>query len=178
MSQSEKNMVENMLNLKEWSDDIPKAFKTLRKNLDPQFIKTLVTVIEQKPSNNWINIALKTIPYYSKVPEMSTVRQKILKIAEEFLELNYPIDIRWNATTVFGALSTWPDPVLRKVILKDPERFVRLGAFTAILEQLKLPESVIADESEKAAQEDIEPDFNEINRITQARADGKYDHLE
>ena len=178
MSQREKDMIEKMLTLKKWSDDIPKAFKILRKERDPQFIKTLVKVIEQRPSDDWINIALKTIPYYSEVPEISNFKQEILVLTEVFLNLNYSIDIRWNATTVFGALSTWPDPILRNVILKDPERFVRLGAFTAILGQLKLPESVIAEESEKAAREDIEPDFNEINRITQARADGKYDHLE
>ena len=121
---------------------------------------------------------LKSISYVLEFSEFQNQKEKINDALPKIFKKFDNLSIKEFCVIVRGSLSSWPDTFLRSVILDKNASSIKMFAFKSILAELNLPESVIDNETERIANGEIEPDFNEINRITQARADGKYNHLE
>jgi hypothetical protein len=90
---------------------------------------------------------------------------------------NYSLEAKKEAIVQRGYFSEWPDLLLREVLEKGSEEELKIFAYRSILTELKLPYQVIDLETSLAINGEIEPSFDRINEVTQARADGHFDHL-
>jgi hypothetical protein len=86
--------------------------------------------------------------------------------------------IRMAAADVLGRKSKWPDIALRKAVEYDENRSVKISSVRAILNLANVNFRAIDFEINRMKSGEIEPHFAEIERITQADADGEYKDLE
>jgi hypothetical protein len=85
--------------------------------------------------------------------------------------------VRANAASVLGRISKWPDAALRRCLMTEEDRHVRIAATRAVLTLAHVNPFAVDMEVDRMKSGEIEPEFAEIERITQADADGEYKHL-
>jgi hypothetical protein len=121
---------------------------------------------------DWRLEALQALLYLENLDE--TIIQSVRKI------LNSDTDeyVKMTAASVLGEKSIWPDVALKNSISNEVSRNVKISSARAILKLAKVSFLAIKYEITRMESGDIDPSFAEIERITQADADGKYKDLE
>jgi hypothetical protein len=120
--------------------------------------------------SDWTIKGLNAIAYFDL--EESVVS----KIRDLLLNSKYP-SVKMTASSILGLKSKWPDAALRKCLMTEEDRDVRISATRAILELAKVNFRAVDLEIDRMKSGEIEPEFSEIERITQADSDGLYKDL-
>ena len=170
-------VIEENYNKSIWQDSVLKNFYELQDSPTKEFFPLLLKIVTEKRGDKFLDTSLRTLDYYQSIltdSEIDSVKDALRQIIEDE---GCSLEIHKQAIAQLGYLGTWPDIVLRNIIEKSTERELKVFAFRAVLTQLKLPYQVIDLETTLAIDGEIEPDFNRINLVTQARADGHFDHL-
>ncbi len=161
-----------------WTDEVADLFNTLKRIEDPTLFNFIVKVLSEKPNNTYTEEALRSLKFFKTRMQEDSHHEKIIDSIQHIVEdTKISETIRERAIMELGNIGSWPNKTLRNILEFETDRYMKIFAFRAILTQLKLPYEVIDTEIEKAYENQIEPSFHEINRITQARADGAYDNL-
>ena len=177
MSKDKLNRIEEAFSKNEWSSEISELLEDIKDDSPKLIIPFISKALSNLSNEKWVLEALRSVPYVSKFSEFQDQKEKINDLLPQIFKKFDNLVIRETCVIIRGNLSSWPDTFLRSVILTENASSVKMFAFKSILVELDLPESVVDNETERVANGEIEPDFNEINRITQNRADGKYDNF-
>ncbi|MEQ8756592.1 MAG: hypothetical protein RID09_24170 [Coleofasciculus sp. G1-WW12-02] len=96
---------------------------------------------------------------------------KIIKKIRDLLlnDPNYSVRIR--AAALLSTQSKWPDPALKQSLISETNEEVLIQVFEAILILGGVPYSMVRTEVNRVRGGEIEPTFEEIERITQELAD-------
>jgi ribulose bisphosphate carboxylase small subunit len=121
--------------------------------------------------DSWVKVGINGLLDFEKLD--STVLDRVRSI---LVESSNPY-VKMTAADFLGLRSKWPDAALRKCLMNEEDRDVRISATRAILELAKVNSRAVSLEIERMKAEEIEPEFAEIERITQADADGLYKDL-
>jgi hypothetical protein len=109
---------------------------------------------------------------------LDNLDESIIQDVRRVLNTDSDEYVRMTAASLLGEKSIWPDLALKNSILHDTSRNVKISSARAILKLAKVSFLAIRYEVERMESGDIEPLFAEIERITQADSDGKYNDLE
>jgi hypothetical protein len=155
------------------------SFDVITREKNIEWLDVASLILSDIKSDAFVEETLRTVNYFRDSFQSENQKEEILNLIGKIaLESSNSSEVRTQAIIQLGNLGTWTKTPLRSILEEDPVTDLKLFAFRAILTQLKLPESVISLEFKRALYGEIKPSFHEINRITQARADGSYDHLE
>jgi hypothetical protein len=119
----------------------------------------------------WVQRAINALLHYENLEK--SVLEKIRTILIE----NSNSSVKMAAADFLGLKSKWPDAALRKCLMTEEDRDVRISATRAVLELAKVNFRAVDLEIDRMKAGEIEPEFAEIERITQADADGVYKDL-
>ena len=163
----------------QWTDETLDAFYDLRDNPDTDYLPELFKMISENKGEDFVVNSLETLDYYRDEPKLKS--EKITDLLKKLIaDHEFSVESRKAAIIQFGYFGKWPDATLRKVIESDSPEDLKIMALRSILYQLKIPESVVSEEVNDFINNGSEISSNSIystvHRITQARADGKYDH--
>jgi hypothetical protein len=162
-----------------FTGEVQSAFDEIIQEKNSEWIQIANHILSDKKSEEFTEETLRTINYFRNSFTSENQKEETLRLVGEIaVDVSSSSEIRSQAITQLGNLGIWPDSSLRQILEKENDLELKVFAFKAILTQLKLPESVISSEFRRALYAEIEPSFHEINRITQARANGEYDSLD
>ncbi len=160
-----------------WDESVANLFYELWSDPPLEFIKDIELFISQSKNEKFTEESLRMLGFYRdlvSIDEVNHIKNTLQKIVGN---LECSDLIREQAISQLGLYGEWPDLALKKIIENDSPENLKIFAFIAILQQLKLPPQVIDLESHLAATGQVSPSFHRINQVTQARADGHFDHL-
>jgi hypothetical protein len=161
-----------------WNESLESIFDDLKRQDNKDFFDFLLRVISEGKTEKFVEESLRSLKFLHKFFENQNDKKTLILLIQKLAtDDNISPAIREQAITELGNLGEWPDLALRSVIESNDAKYLKIFAFKAILTQLHLPEQVIRTEFRRVLHDEIEPNFHEINRITQARADGQFDHL-
>jgi hypothetical protein len=159
----------------EWSAHESDHIEEIKEELPPEANAFFLEVAQTAREADWLFAAIDLVPYLIHDAAFETHKKVWLGIVSEQALNGKTTAVRRASAVALGKLVNWPNETLKKVILYETNDSVKMSAFRAILESLKLPADVIHKEVKRVANGEIQADFDEINRITQARADRQYD---
>ncbi len=157
--------------------EIRESFYALQDKIDPEFVPFLKKLIEESKNEKITKMSLETLNFYRETMDDEQLENTNKLLGEIIKRENSPLEVRKEAIIQRGYFSEWPDTALRNIIEKENELELKIFAFRSILTELKLPYQVIDLETSLAISGEIKPNFDRINQVTQARADGHFDHL-
>jgi hypothetical protein len=149
----------------------------LKDEPNEKILPVISKILSEEKSEGFILEMMKLLKWYKNLSEELDYQNSILSIRKIIKNKDASLQIKMQGITALGDLCEWPDSTLRKIIESESDKTLKNYAFRAILTQLKLPYQVIDLEYSLALNSEIEPSFDRINEITQARADGHFDHL-
>jgi hypothetical protein len=164
-----------------WSDEVSNSINILKDELNLGVIKIIEKILNSSKNTNLISNSLDLMRYYLNYDEVN--HEKILSKSREIaLSENLPDSMRESAIYLVGKLTQWPELTFRKIIESDADKYLKIVTFRSILRQLEINPSTIRQESDKLqfSNNDLDSNFfySIINKITQSRADGHFDHSE
>jgi hypothetical protein len=161
-----------------WDHEVESAFYDIWNQPNYEFLEFVTSIINSNKNNHFTEEAIRLLGFYKDLIVKSD-REIIKKLLHNVVSTSkYNDSSRQQAIMQLGVFGDWPDLTLRNILETDQPRDLKVLAFRAILEQLKLPHQVVDLEASLAVNGDIEPNFDRINQVTQARADGHFDHLD
>jgi HEAT repeats len=134
--------------------------------------KNLFVEMIEDSRSSWVKIGLSALLDFSGQIDTEII-EKVRKI---LLNSENPY-VRMTAASSLGQISKWPDPALRQCLMHEKDRDVRISAARAILTLAKVNIFATDMEIDRMKAGEIEPEFAEIQRITQTDADGGYEHI-
>ncbi len=161
-----------------WNADIENCFYEMWNQPTNDFFNEVKRMISEQKNDKFTEEGLRLIGFYT---HFLTDEQKelVVELLQSIIsERKSGSSVIEQAILQLGSFGSWPDLTLRSILQNEPNRGLRVLAFQAVLMQLKLPHEVIGLEAELAINGDIEPSFARIEQVTQARADGHFDHLQ
>ncbi len=160
-----------------WNSEVELAFYDVWNQPNYEFLEFTISIVKSNKDKHFTQEAIRLLGFYKDLITESD-RKEIKKLLDYVIpNVEYDDSSRQQAIMQLGVFGEWTDLTLRKILETDQPRDLKVLAFRAILEQLKLPYQVVDLEASLAASGDIEPNFDRINSVTQARADGHVDHL-
>jgi hypothetical protein len=176
MNSNIQTLIEN-INKLTWNSQIRENFYVLQDEIDSEFIPFLENLIDENKNKDITKISLETLNFYRQIMSDKQIKN-INELLEKIIKTDsYSLESKKEAIVQRGYFSEWPDLLLRGVLEKSSEEELKIFAFRSILTEMKLPYQVIDLETSLAINGEIEPSFDRINEVTQARADGHFDHL-
>jgi hypothetical protein len=167
MKSNELKILENAINSDIWETQVLNSINFLKDSIENDVEKVITSGLKKSKNPKILSNLLKLIPYYIgenkfEVDDLSETIRKI--VLNESLEEQ----VRVPAISLLGEITEYPEPSLRKIIESDSEKYL-------------IHPDIIRRESDEMLNSDFEISanqiFDSINRITQARADGHFDHL-
>jgi hypothetical protein len=160
-----------------WDESIANLFYELWSDPPLEFLPDLELFISESKNEKFTEESLRMLGFYRDLVSVDEV-ERIKKTLQRIVGDSECGDlIREQAISQLGLYGEWPDLALRGIIANDSPENLKILAYIAILQQLKLPPQVIDLESHLVATGQASPTFHRINQVTQARADGHFDHL-
>jgi hypothetical protein len=176
MNSSEK-IISDLYSKDVWNSDSESAFYDIWGNPQINFLPSIENMIFENKNSKFTEESLRLLGFYKDVLVEKDLSRVIGLLHKVIFESSYDEITKQQAIMQLGSFGEWPDLALRKILESESSRDLKVLAFRAILEQLKLPHQVVDLEGHLAATGEIEPSFDRINEITQARADGHFNHL-
>jgi hypothetical protein len=160
------------------SDEFMEAIDELKDEPDANVLPLISKILSENKSEGISSEVIGLLRYYKNFLDDSAYKESTENIRKIILDVKNSDSLRLDGINALSYLSEWPDLTLREVIQSDGSRELKNFAFRSVLTQLKLPRQVIELETSLAIQGEIEPSFARIEQVTQARADGHFDHLQ
>jgi Ribonuclease G/E len=161
-----------------WEERFSNTFDQLKRSQDENFYNFVLKVISENRNEKYVEEAMRSLKFYKLNSKTQEEKKPVISAIQAIvLSKTSSLAMKERAIIELGNLGDWPDKALREIIVSDEDRYLKIYAFRAILTQLKLPYQVIDLETDLAKDGEIEPSFARIELITQARADGHFDHL-
>jgi hypothetical protein len=176
MNSSEK-IISDLYSKSIWNLEAENAFYDIWGNPQINFLPNVENMIFENKNSKFTEESLRLLGFYKAIFKEEDFPRIVKLLHKVILEPSYEEITKQQAIMQLGSFGEWPDMALRKILENESSRDLKVLAFRAILEQLRLPHQVVDLEGHLAATGEIEPDFDRINQVTQARADGHFDHL-